>query len=135
MKSLKTISFVLFFFVCSFGANAQSHLIGKWSGSCFFERKENGNLSFCGTCKTSIEKDKKSLNIEDLEIVIDEKNIQISSPGNTGVPTPYVFDSKIETLSFTFDKVSYTYNVLRGTDSDLIILKSSCGVLLLRKKY
>jgi hypothetical protein len=134
MKSLKSISVILFLFLCSFGAEAQSHLFGKWSGHCFFERKENGNLSFCGTCKTSIEGDKKSLTIEDLEIVIDDKNIQISSPGKTGVATPYTFDSKVETLSFTYEKVLYTYNILRGTDSDLIILKSSCGVLLLRKK-
>jgi hypothetical protein len=124
----------LFLFLCSFGANAQSHLFGKWGASCFFERTEKGHLSFCGTCKTSIEGDKKSLNIEDLEIVIDDKNIQISSPGKTGVPTPYTFDSKTESLTFTYDKVDYTYKVLRGTNSDLIILKSTCGILLLTKK-
>jgi hypothetical protein len=69
-----------------------------------------------------------------LEIVIDEKNIQISSPGKTSVATPFTFNSKTESLSFTYDKVDYTYKVLRGTNNDLIILKSTCGILLLTKK-
>ncbi|MDZ4669049.1 MAG: hypothetical protein SGJ00_14370 [bacterium] len=134
MKTLKTTFLLIAFVFISFHSFAQSEYFGKWHASCFFERSVDAKLSYCGICPVKIDEKNNSLNIDEFEIAIDSKNIQVTAPGRDVVTCTYTYNSKMEAFTFKFDKATYTFKVLRGTQSDFIIFKNDCGQLLLSKK-
>jgi hypothetical protein len=134
MKTLKLTFLLLAILFISFNSYAQSEYFGKWHVSCFFERSVDAKLSYCGICPVNINDKNNSLQIEEFEMAIDSKNIQITAPGKDVVTNTYTYNSKTDAFTFEHNKTTYTFKVLRGTQSDHIIFKSDCGQFLLTKK-
>jgi hypothetical protein len=133
MKTPKFALLLVAILFISFNSFAQSDYYGKWHATCFLERTVEAHLSYCGICPVKIDETTNSLNIDEFEIAIDAKTIQITAPGKAVSTSTYTYNPKLDALTFDYEKTSYTFKVLRSTQSSFIILKSDCGQFLLTK--
>lgn len=132
MKAFKTgiIYLILSFsFLTSFG---QTEILGHWKVSCYLERSQDGSLTVCSICPTLLENNK--ITIDEFELDISNQFLKINVHGNSS-NLAYTWDSKMDIISFEYDKSKYSFKVLRSTSASSCILKdNSCGGLLMLTK-
>ncbi len=132
MKSIKTIIFLLVLSLGQLSAFGQAEIFGRYKVACFLERNQNGSLAICSICPTKL--DNNQLKISDFELEINNQFVKITIDGKSTNVT-YTWNSKIDAITFEFEKSKYTFKVLKGSDSSQIMLKeSNCdGMLMLNK--
>lgn len=132
MKSIKTGIIVMILSCSALSSFGQNILFGHWKVDCFIERKPDGSVAVCSICPVKLENNTGKINGFELEM--SEQNLKIMD-GTKTTSLTYTWDSKLETISFEYEKTNYTFYVLKGTSPGSFILKNNSpgGILLLTK--